>query len=427
MPIRDKKKRERRKADARRQASANQGKMSRAYKLPPGLQMFTLKEEGEFLINVVPYTAREGNPTADEGMPCAMRSPFWVHNQVGPNKDSWACPSSIWEEPCPIHECGAELEKDPKASDAEKRSCWAQKKQLMLVEDIKNAPGQVKLFDVAYANFGKALDAECARNPDYYDYASEGPGYSLKCKVRKESFSGRTFLAVTNIDFVKRGELSDEVLDAAEKANIDDMLVKPEYEQLKSLWYGKGGAEDDAHEANGKASHYHSKVKDEEPEDEIEEEEPETKPARKPKPVEDEDEPEASDDPTADELGIVVGSLVKHRKHGVCTVVKISSDGTSLRLEDEDMKLFSAVAPSECKLVEPEEDEPEDEEPSRKPATRTAKRGKAEEEPDEDEEEEEPDEDEPEEEEEEDEELDWGEEEDEKPSRKPATKKPGRR
>jgi len=58
-----------------------------------------------------------------------------------------------------------------------------------------------------------------------------------------------------------------------------------------------------------------------------------------------------TDDPTAKERGIKVGSKVKHKRHGKCDVLKVSGDGTSLTLEDEDGDEFSGIAPSEVELV----------------------------------------------------------------------------
>jgi hypothetical protein len=102
-------------------------------------------------------------------------------------------------------------------------------------------------------------------------------------------------------------------------------------------------------------------------------EEPEEKPARKSAKGRDADEPPAKRDgkalTTAQDKGLKVGYKVEHFKHGRCTIVHVSADGTSLKIRDKDGEVHSAVQPEEVERVGATE---APKEPAKEPA-----RGKA--------------------------------------------------
>jgi hypothetical protein len=137
---------------------------------------------------------------------------------------------------------------------------------------------------------------------------------------------------------------------------------------------------------------------------------------------EDDDDDGGDDDATADELGIEVGSVVKHKRLGVCEVTHVSRDGTAVRLKPKRGPEQRGVAPGECELIEEEEEE---EEKPKKGKAKAAKKGKKE--PAEDEEEEEPEEEEEDDEAPFEEDEDFGEEEEEEEKPKKKGNKKGRK
>lgn len=48
---------------------------------------------------------------------------------------------------------------------------------------------------------------------------------------------------------------------------------------------------------------------------------------------------------------LTVGQKLKHCKHGVCELVHVSNDGTSLRLKDKDGQTQYAISPKDCEYA----------------------------------------------------------------------------
>lgn len=93
------------------------------------------------------------------------------------------------------------------------------------------------------------------------------------------------------------------------------------------------------------------------PVDDDDDEPPAPKAKAKPKPSADDDDepaPAKGAPKTAEEVGIEQGTMVVY-KNLECEVVKVSRDGTSLTLEDDDGEVWRAISPGEVKLRTPKE------------------------------------------------------------------------
>lgn len=367
--------------------------------IPEGLMVFQPKQSGAYRLDIMPFIAGEGNPYADAGVPHYERT-YFTHRGIGPNNDSYVCPAKTFNKPCPICEARAKLMKDGGDEEAIK-DLGPKQRQLFLIIDHAARDRGLQLWDVSWWLFGKPLEAKI-RNADEgeYDYFADlNEGKYLKIGAEEKSFAGQKFLEFNDIEFKDRKEHYDD--DMMEKAPcLDDLLKEMEYDKLKAI-YNQTSEEDDEVEDDdvkpvkkGKATTKKTLPPPDDDDDEFEEDDEEE---------EDTEENEEDEDPTAMDKGIEQGFTVQHKKHGVCTVVKVSKDGTSLLLRDAKGKTIPAVSPSDVDVTDIDEDEEEE-----KPAPKKgAKKPPVEEEDSEDEDEDS-----------EDEEEDSEDEEDEKPAPK---------
>jgi len=204
----------------------------------------------------------------------------------------------------------------------------------------------------------------------------------LKCGFSEEDGGGFSYIKCYSIDFKPRPDgLDEEVLEHG--ICLDDVVKILPYDELKRkfLMEDEGGGDQD-------------------------DEEDEPKPKKKARPVKDDEDDEPKKQPTADEAGMEVGDEVRHRKYGMCTITRISGDGTSLTVEDDDGEVHKAVGVAELKKVksekpkpgkaaeedddDDEEDEPRPTKASRKPATGKKTSRSDDDDDDDDEEEDEP-------------------------------------
>lgn len=370
-------KRKERTVSARKMVEKRQADTGRSsIESPDGIPFFQIKKAGTYRINILPYVVGKGNPYAEEGDLHFERT-YYVHRGIGADENSYACPRKNANKPCPICEDRAKLAKDPDTDPDLLKSLKPADRQLWLVEDLNEKDKGVQLWDVAHFNFGKQLEAMIrnADEGDNYEYfADPKKGFILKLGVTEESFAGRTFFKVSTVEFKPRSKPLDEDL-VEHGICLDDCIKVIKYEDLKKIYLQLDEEDEDGKGKKGKKKSKEDDDEDEDQDDEDEDEAPKKKGKEK----------------TAKQLGIKAGMQVEHEDFGTCDVMKVSGDGTSLTLEDEDGKEHKAVNPNDCTLVDgdtDEEDEEEDEAPKKK------KKPKEEDEDDEEEEEEDSDEDE---------------------------------
>lgn len=403
MPLKDKRKqREERVVNARRWAD-EQGKFERPYiKVPAGLKTFKPEKEKEYVLDILPFIAGEGNPRADKGMAHWERS-FRVHKNVGASQKTQLCLGDH----CPICAERKRLRSDGVDwKDPAMTATNTSDRQLFLVR--LRGSKEIMLWDEATWNFGKylkaLLDRKRSKFGDKFDlFADATKGFSLEIGTKEETAgSGSKYVICPSVNFVERDKQpGDAIYD--ETPCLDDMLVALTPKELEEVFFQT------THEAAERNGKHHDKDDDDDEKDEVdsdaddadEDDDIELKPGKKPsrKPVdEDEDEPEEEDsdteedadedenDPdgdekpskkstpkekTAKELGLKVKMMVEHPKHGECEIVKISPDGTSITLQDDDGDFYKAIDPNELEIldksddsdIEPEEDADDDEEP----------------------------------------------------------------
>ncbi len=233
------------KARAEKQST---GFTSTYLQLPDGVKFFKPKP-GTMVIDILPYVAGTGNPWAEKGNLHWERS-FWVHRGVGINSDMFICPKNTEKKPCPICEHRMALMKEDGENEELVKDLAPRQRQLFNVINRKDPEAGVMLWEVSYHLFGKALDARL-RNSDEDDnwdqfFFLEG-GMSLKIGFAEKSFGGFNFLEAETIDFKPRTDYDEDIL---EKVHcLDDLLVLPEYKDLKKTFLQVVEAEKDDDDA----------------------------------------------------------------------------------------------------------------------------------------------------------------------------------
>lgn len=316
-----KERRERRRVSAERRIKEHHvGFGSTSIKLPDGKSFFQPKKEGTYRLEIIPYVVPEGagNPFADDGDYYFERT-FFTHRGIGPNKGTYICLFNTVRQPCPICEYLAKLAKEDKKDEDLIKSLGAKERQLWNVFDHDNPEDGVKVWDISFYLFGERLQIE-VKNGDEDEnlnhFADPDRGKTLKVVLEEKFFMKKPYYNTATISFKERRKpLADEILDEA--VVLDDTLIITEYDQLNQVFLQIDSrtdrkTEDKSGEENTSA--------------------------------------------TAEDLDIHKDDEVLYEEK-TCTVIRISGDGTSLTLVDENQQLYKGVAPDEV-IVSTEDDNP---------------------------------------------------------------------
>lgn len=364
--------RQRKVVSARRRVEQHEvGGGRTSVKLPEGMGFFSVKKAGTYRIDVLPFTAGKGNPFADAGELHYERT-YFSHRGIGPNNATYVCSAKTFGKRCPV--CEHRMKIDGKADEELIKSLVPKERQLFFVIDHAEKDKGVQCWDQSFHLFGKHLDAKIKNADDddgYEFFADPEKGYTLKVGATEEKGGGFSWCNCSDIEFkARKDSIPDEVLE--ECPCLDDCLIEMDYDELKKIFLQIPDEEDPDEDEKPKSK---APAKKSSPPDEDEEDEDE----------EPEEEEESDDDDEKPANKPVKHSLKKGDevtyKRMLCEIVKVSPDGTSLTLEDEDGEVHKAVGPDEVKLIEPDEEEdeePEEEEPEEeeKPAKRKPGRPK---------------------------------------------------
>ena len=223
------------------------GDFSTLFKLPEGMKMYNIKSADTYFLDVIPYITKEGNEFAKAGKYWWVRS-FWVHRGIGVNDEWVVCLAKTFRKPCPCCEFRAKLQDDPEVDEKTVEALKPSNRLIFNMRDLKKDKNTVQLLHMPDWYFGKALrqvlDAEFEDHENNMDefFLPEGGSY-MKCRAEaaEGGFSGYN---VVRIDFKARKEdLDDDILEQA--ANLDDILIVKEYDELKEMLYAAPADKDD--------------------------------------------------------------------------------------------------------------------------------------------------------------------------------------
>jgi hypothetical protein len=371
---RSKEKTKKRRRVSARQASEeyNSGRGASYLRLPEGVALFKPEAKTTYRLDFMYYIVGKANPLANPGDE-HYESKFFVHKNIGPDEDWFICLAKTFKKPCPICEYLRKRSSDPEMDPDEwkelRKNIGPKERRLYLVKDLddggKNSPVQV--YNESIFTFGEVLfdKIDSADEDSGYDFFAD-PLNGLTVRVSyKQSKKGK-WLEVSDLELHPRKHSYDEDI-AEEMPCLDDMLVPVSYDKLKNIFL---------------------QIDDDEEEDEPEVED---KPRQRKKKSAD----KKKNLPTAETFGIEEEDLVIYEDDEY-TVTKVSGDGTSLTLEDDNGDVVNAVSPKDVESLSQssnddldKDDEDEDEKLKPKPRKKKSAKKKKVKEEEEDEEDEE--------------------------------------
>ena len=357
-------KREHRRTNAQDWAKKQQRGGERTHvKLPEGIEEYKL-EPGVHKIDFLPYLVGKNNKRADEGFEHFERE-YAGHRIAGPDgrQRLYCCRYECFEQNCPACKLRNSREVDQEVA----KSLQPTTRHLWLVNDqpgkLKNKP---KVLDTGHFNrgmgFGELMaDAINALGEGVNPFGLKG-GYTATLTVKELTFppNGK-YNGVTRIDLRPRDyDYPEELLE--KMPCLDDMLIDVGAGGMLKLLNQDEAEPEEEEERSSSSKPARARARDEDPGDEDEEEdEEETDEEDEEDESEEDDEPVKASkngkpakgkkaEPTAAEFGIKAGMEVEYRG-STWSVLKVSSDGTSLTLEDDEGEEKHGVGPEEVTLV----------------------------------------------------------------------------
>lgn len=330
--------------------------------LPEGASLLQIKKACTLKVDVLPYeiTKANVNPFKKQKGQLHFERTYYVHRNVGPENGTYCCLALTFRQACPVCEYRAQLAREPEGNEKEISSLKPSERQLFNLIDLGDKEKGIQIFDYSQWLFGKVLNAKIKRYDDHrYDFFADlKQGLTIEMTFDESKSGGYTSYPCIEIQFLPRLKAYKESI--LEKVyDLDEIPRMVPYTELKKIFLQVPPDEDeeekdeeDVKEALKTKGKGKSKIKDED-EDEDEDKE-------------DEDEDEEDKAATAEDMGIVVGTMVEHEEHGTCEVVHVSSDGTALRIKDEDDAVHRAVTPSECKVIKSKKKGKKEESPAKK-------------------------------------------------------------
>lgn len=345
-------------------AEQTRGFENTAVKLPEGVEWWNVSkmeagDRGKVVeVDFMPYIVGAGNPDCDEGWGYYRRK-YLIHRiptPKSPRGTPICCELNFGRKSCRIcrwleRVANAEMAKDCKAKS---RYLWIVNPQPGKEPGTKDNPW--KVFESSDYNRGMGFrelmqDAINDAGDAGQEFCDLKKGMTARMTVKLQpGFGGdsKPYNAVTRISFVPRKhQYSSKLLAAA--PCLDAMLIDTDAETLDEL-IGGGGEEAPTKTRKSRDADAHEEEQDSavEPSD-VEGSEP--KDSATGSDVSSDVEDSAVEASSNGHVGkFKAGDFVTYKKREY-EVLKVSGDGTSLTLEDENGKQERGVDPADCKRV----------------------------------------------------------------------------
>lgn len=236
------------------------------------VKWYTVKE-GKNEIDIIPYEVKsdkhpKGRPVGELDYKLLVA----VHRFVGDGKDSVVCLRETYGEPCPIcEERQRMIDSDEYTyKDDEVRNLKPSERVFYNVIDLLGDSDEVMLFESSNFEFQKELieEAEQGRDADgeIIPFAELLGGYSVKFRgsEREGEFKSSKSYKPKSFKFIERDDYDESILD--EVFPIDEMLIRPTYDEVKKIADGMYFSDDDDEDEKPKKSRRHNRDEDEDEE-----------------------------------------------------------------------------------------------------------------------------------------------------------------
>ena len=291
--------------DMKRTAERSAFSGGQSFIMPPSdVSMWEPDKAGEYLLRIVPYqVSQSGHPDNRPAGAWHYRRPYGAHWNVGGSGQAVVCLKDTFKHGDVICDKVRELSDEDFDGNAKAiRNLRSRRNCIFLVVDVKNDPKKVKIFDWSYSKFAKELEKKLLlAEAEQLDFANADGGMVLKILVVEDAYEGHKYLTVfegskdgsvcPGIEFLPGRtftNLSDELLDQAEKIKLDELFIITPAHKIAEL-FNAGGDMAAGNEEPTKPAKKPVETPKRKPQvvetDNFEEEEP-VKPAKKPAKVE---------------------------------------------------------------------------------------------------------------------------------------------
>lgn len=204
--------------------------------------------EGQHWFDIILYRVGKNNPIKINGLKEGQVTYFlelYVHEQVGPSRDSYICLAKCFGSPCPICEYQEKLRKAGNYDKEEFKRLYPKRKALYNVHVLDTEEEIKKGVQVYYASFFNseriyASLAKTRKTPDGHSYGSYIPFPSIK-NGKTISFE-RQGTGKDNTQFLgHKFEDRDYVINPKliEQAyTLDELIHIPTYEEVRNAFFG---------------------------------------------------------------------------------------------------------------------------------------------------------------------------------------------
>ena len=234
-------------------------------RLPNGLEMFKSKTPGVHVFEFIPFRVTERHTKYAEALRFSapgkwyVERSFMVHQDIGPDNGRYVCSASTYGTPCPICDERSRLSNTGHKPDRDAAYALRPKeRQLFLVMERdprtdQLLPGLPKLWDEAYFNFGKQLDAfiENARpavRESYKRYYHPRDGFTIRAtcaevSMGKDGGGGKNYPYSIN-EFYPRPSPSPESV-FQHGFDLDVIPREMDFDTLRNIFHGRTDAGED--------------------------------------------------------------------------------------------------------------------------------------------------------------------------------------
>ena len=201
-------------------------------------------KDGPHIIDVIPYLTGKNNVDGEKPGKVHYTFQYFIHKNIGPNKEWIICPARTWGDECPICEARAKLVEQGADYDTKIAPLNAKSRNLYNVVSYDKGEEKkgVQVWDISYHYFEKTVVAlskkpsRGGRKEKTIVFFDEEEGKSItftiepaKSKEDYPSFVGHSF---DSRDY----QIDDELLDAAHC--LDEIVKRPTYKEVAKAFKG---------------------------------------------------------------------------------------------------------------------------------------------------------------------------------------------
>ena len=217
--------------------------------IPEGVKLYKASYDKKNKIIILPYPVNTNNdPKVKKGDSTYILE-YFVHKEVGINKDQFLCMKRTYGKACPICEEIDRLKENyDENEDLIKKLNPSKKAVYNVLDCLDEKPGKIQIFHASYALFEKEMLEEAkasSKGEDVICFPDPSEdGFYIKFRAIEGKFMGKPYAKYKSFEFEKRNKaIPEKILSSV--FCLDELLIIPTYEQVKSAFVGDDFDQDD--------------------------------------------------------------------------------------------------------------------------------------------------------------------------------------